>query len=75
MRADDEERCATAQQRQGGQPKEERLFVSPTLTVPEERQGLASIAGKWKEVEEIGNKISALSSLRKDSGTRQDISL
>jgi hypothetical protein len=41
----------------------------------EERQGLASIAGKWKGFEEVGEQISDLSSLRKDSGTRQDVSL
>ena len=40
----------------------------------EERQGLASIAGKWKGFEEVGEQISDLSSLRKDSGTRQDVS-
>lgn len=41
----------------------------------EERQGLASIAGKWKGFEEVGEQISDLSNLRKDSGTRQDVSL
>jgi prevent-host-death family protein len=41
----------------------------------EERQGLASIAGKWKGFEEVGEQISDLSSLRKDSGTRQHVSL
>ena len=41
----------------------------------EERQGLASIAGKWKGFEEVGEQISDLSSLRKDSGTRQNVSL
>ena len=41
----------------------------------EERQGLASIAGKWKGFEEVGEQISDLSTLRKDSGTRQNVSL
>lgn len=41
----------------------------------EERQGLASIVGKWKGFEEVGEQISDLPSLRKDSGTRQNVSL
>ena len=41
----------------------------------EERQGLASVIGKWKGFEEVGEQISDLPSLRKDSGTRKDVSL
>ena len=41
----------------------------------EERQGLASIIGKWKGFEEVGEQISDLPSLRKDSGTRKNVSL
>ena len=41
----------------------------------EERQGLASIVGKWKGFEEIEEQIEDISTLRKDSGTRQNVSL
>lgn len=41
----------------------------------EERQGLASIVGKWKGFEEVGKQIDDLSGLRKDTGTRKDVSL
>jgi prevent-host-death family protein len=41
----------------------------------EERQGLASVIGKWKGFDEVGEQISDLSSLRKDSGTRKNVSL
>jgi prevent-host-death family protein len=41
----------------------------------EERQGLASIVGQWKDFEEVGEQISDLHQLRKDLGTRKDVSL
>ncbi|MCI5164959.1 MAG: type II toxin-antitoxin system Phd/YefM family antitoxin [Candidatus Electrothrix sp. GM3_4] len=41
----------------------------------EERQGLASLVGQWKDFEEVGAQISDLHQLRKDSGTRKDVSL
>lgn len=41
----------------------------------EERQGLASIAGQWKGFEEVENQINNLASLRKDSGSRRNVSL
>jgi prevent-host-death family protein len=41
----------------------------------EERQGLASIVGKWKGFEEVGEQIGNLPALRKDSGPRQNVSL
>lgn len=41
----------------------------------EERQGLASVVGKWKGFEEVGEQIDDLSSLRKDAGTRKNVSL
>ncbi len=41
----------------------------------EERQGLAAIAGKWKGFDEVSEQISDLSSLRKDSASRQNVSL
>ncbi len=41
----------------------------------EQRQGLASITGKWKDFEEVGEQIEDLRQVRKDSGTRADVSL
>ncbi|MCI5220064.1 MAG: type II toxin-antitoxin system Phd/YefM family antitoxin [Candidatus Electrothrix sp. LOE2] len=41
----------------------------------EERQGLASIVGKWKGFEEVEEQIGDLSGLRKDTGTRKNVSL
>ncbi|MCI5137446.1 MAG: type II toxin-antitoxin system Phd/YefM family antitoxin [Candidatus Electrothrix sp. AR1] len=41
----------------------------------EERQGLASLVGQWKDFEEVGEQISDLHQLRKDVGTRKDVSL
>jgi prevent-host-death family protein len=41
----------------------------------EERQGLASLVGQWKDFEEVGEQIRDLHQLRKDSGTRKDVSL
>jgi prevent-host-death family protein len=41
----------------------------------EERQGLASIIGKWNGFEEVEELISNTASLRTDSGTRQNVSL
>ncbi|WLE99262.1 MAG: type II toxin-antitoxin system Phd/YefM family antitoxin [Candidatus Electrothrix communis] len=41
----------------------------------EERQGLASIIGKWKGFEGVGEQIGDLSNLRKDAGTRKNVSL
>ncbi|CAK8711628.1 MAG: type II toxin-antitoxin system Phd/YefM family antitoxin [Candidatus Electrothrix sp.] len=41
----------------------------------EERQGLASLVGQWKDFEEVGEQISDLHQLRKDAGTRKDVSL
>ena len=41
----------------------------------EERQGLASIIGKWKGFEEVGAQIDDLANLREDAGTRKDVSL
>lgn len=35
----------------------------------EQRQGLASIVGKWKDFEEVGERIEDLRQLRNDSGT------
>ncbi|WP_045220666.1 type II toxin-antitoxin system Phd/YefM family antitoxin [Desulfonatronum thioautotrophicum] len=40
----------------------------------EQRQGFASIAGKWKDFEEVGKRIEDLRQLRNDSGTRSDVS-
>ncbi|GAB6059152.1 type II toxin-antitoxin system Phd/YefM family antitoxin [Desulfonatronum parangueonense] len=41
----------------------------------EQREGLASIAGKWKDFEEVGEQIEDLHQVRNDSGTRTDVSL
>ncbi len=41
----------------------------------EERQGLASLVGQWKNFEEVGEQISDLHRLRKDAGKRKDVSL
>ncbi len=41
----------------------------------EQRQGLASIAGKWRGFEEVGERIEDLRQVRSDSGTRADVSL
>ncbi len=41
----------------------------------EQRQGLASIAGKWKDFEEVGERIEDLRQVRSDSGSRADVSL
>ncbi len=41
----------------------------------DQRQGLASIVGKWKDFEEVGERIEDLRQVRNDSGTRADVSL
>ena len=41
----------------------------------EEKQGLASLVGQWKDFEEVGEQIDDLSRIRKDAGTRKDVSL
>ncbi|MCI5145580.1 MAG: type II toxin-antitoxin system Phd/YefM family antitoxin [Candidatus Electrothrix sp. AR3] len=41
----------------------------------EERQGLASLVGQWKNFEEVGEQINDLHPLRKDAGTRKNVSL
>lgn len=41
----------------------------------EQCQGLAPIAGKWKDFEEVGERIEDLRQVRGDSGTRADVSL
>ncbi len=46
-----------------------------TIEQHEQRQGLASIAGKWKDFKEVGEGIEDLRQMRNDSGTRADVSL
>ena len=41
----------------------------------EERQGLASIVGRWKDFEELEEQLDDLRGLRKDTGTRSNVSL
>ena len=40
----------------------------------QERQGLASVVGKWKGFEEIVESIADLESLRKSGGSGRDVS-
>ncbi len=41
----------------------------------EERQGLASVAGRWKGFDEVAENIEDISKLRKDSGSGRNVSL
>jgi len=41
----------------------------------EERQGLASIAGKWKGFEEVAGRLKDLHQLRQDGGSGRNVSL
>ncbi len=41
----------------------------------EERQGLASVAGRWKGFDEVAENIEDISKLRKDSGRGRNVSL
>lgn len=41
----------------------------------EERQGLASLAGKWQDFEEIAENLEDIEQLRKNGGKGRDVSL
>ena len=40
----------------------------------EERQGLASVAGRWKGFDEVAENIEDISKLRKDGGSGRNVS-
>jgi len=40
----------------------------------EERQGLASVAGRWKGFDEVADNIEDISKLRKDGGSGRNVS-
>jgi len=41
----------------------------------EEREGLASVAGRWQGFDEVADNIEDIYKLRKDGGTGRDVSL
>lgn len=50
---------------------ERAKVMDSKVTKHEERQGLASIVGKWKDFEEVKVQIDDLARLRKDAGCRK----